>query len=65
MVRVLDVGATAAGVPFIVMERMHGYDLAHRLRSRRRLELRDTRRIVDAIAAGLDAARQLGSSTAI
>lgn len=60
VVRVFDVGTTASGVPFIVMERMHGYDLAHELRSMRRLGLAETRVIIDDIAAGLEAARQVG-----
>jgi eukaryotic-like serine/threonine-protein kinase len=60
VVRVFDVGKTIAGAPFIIMERMHGYDLAHELRSRRRIAPREMQRIVDDIAAGLDAAHRVG-----
>jgi eukaryotic-like serine/threonine-protein kinase len=60
VVRVLDVGTTNSGVPFIAMERMHGHDLANELRSKRRLSLAETRIIVDDIAAGLEAVRRVG-----
>ncbi len=60
VVRVFDVGTTASGVPFIVMERMHGYDLAHELRSKRKLGLVETKLLVDDLATGLDAAREVG-----
>src|SRR5688572_10542120 len=37
VVRIMDVGKLASGVPYIVMERLEGTDLARRLLERRRL----------------------------
>jgi len=60
VVRVLEVGTTTGEIPFLAMERLRGHDLAHRLRSQRRLELPDTKHLVDQLAIGLEAARVAG-----
>jgi serine/threonine-protein kinase len=60
VVRVFDVGTTAGAIPFIVMERLRGHDLAHELRSKRRLDLADTKTVVDHVAVGLEATHAQG-----
>jgi serine/threonine-protein kinase len=60
VVRVLEVGTTTGEVPFLAMERLRGYDLAHLLRRQRRLELKAAAALVTQVAAGLDAARAAG-----
>ena len=60
VVRVLEVGTTSGEVPFLAMERLRGYDLAHLLRRQRRLELRAAAALATQVAAGLDAARAAG-----
>jgi eukaryotic-like serine/threonine-protein kinase len=60
IVSVTDAGATKAGVPFYVMERLQGEDLQGRLRRERRLSLRDTVRIGCEVLDALDAAHQIG-----
>jgi len=57
---VYDVGTTGGAIPYIVMERLRGHDLAHELRTRRQLGLGETREIVAQVAAGLEAARKQG-----
>ena len=57
VVRVFDVGTTTGAIPFIVMERLHGHDLAHELRNKRRLDLSDATTIAEQVAVGLEAAR--------
>jgi serine/threonine-protein kinase len=42
------------------MERLYGYDLAHYLRKHRRVDLKDVRQLITAIAQGVDAAREAG-----
>ena len=60
VVRVLEVGTTTGEVPFLAMERLRGYDLAHQLRRQRRLQLAQAVVLVQHIAAGLEAARNAG-----
>jgi eukaryotic-like serine/threonine-protein kinase len=60
IVRVLEVGTTAGHIPFLAMERLRGHDLAHQLRRQRRLQLPQTKVLVDHIAIGLEAARVAG-----
>jgi serine/threonine-protein kinase len=60
VVRVLEVGTTAGEIPFLAMERLRGFDLAHQLRRQRRLPLPQTKVLVDQIAIGLEAARVAG-----
>jgi serine/threonine-protein kinase len=60
VVRVLEVGTTAGEIPFLAMERLRGFDLAHQLRRQRRLALSATKVLVDQIAIGLEAARVAG-----
>jgi serine/threonine-protein kinase len=60
IVRVLEVGTTAGEIPFLAMERLRGFDLAHQLRRQRRLALPPTKALVDQLAIGLEAARVAG-----
>jgi len=60
VVRVLEVGTTAGEIPFLAMERLRGFDLAHQLRRQRRLALPPTKVLVDQVAIGLEAARVAG-----
>ncbi len=60
VVRVFDAGATSGGLPYIAMERLRGHDLAHELRTKRRLGLPEARAIAEQVAAGLEAARKQG-----
>jgi serine/threonine-protein kinase len=60
VVRVLEVGTTAGEIPFLAMERLRGFDLAHQLRRQRRLTLPPTKVMVDQVAIGLEAARVAG-----
>ena len=60
IVRVLEVGTTAGEIPFLAMERLRGSDLAHQLRRQRRLQLPQTKVLVDQLAIGLEAARVAG-----
>jgi eukaryotic-like serine/threonine-protein kinase len=60
VVAVLEVGTTAAEIPFLAMERLRGFDLAHHLRRRRRLALGEVVTLVEQIGAGLEAARVAG-----
>jgi serine/threonine-protein kinase len=56
VVRVLEIGETADGAPFIAMERLHGTDLSARLRQTPQLDLGEVARMVEQVAAGLSAA---------
>ncbi|MEO8551114.1 MAG: serine/threonine-protein kinase [Kofleriaceae bacterium] len=60
VVRVLEVGTTTGEVPYLAMERLRGYDLAHQLRRQRRLQLPQAVAFVQQVAAGLEAAREAG-----
>jgi serine/threonine-protein kinase len=60
IVRVLEVGTTAGELPYLAMERLRGHDLAHQLRRQRRLQLPQTKVLVDQLAIGLEAARAAG-----
>jgi len=60
VVRVLEVGTTTGEVPYLAMERLRGYDLAHQLRRQRRLQLPQAVALVQQISAGLEAAREAG-----
>ncbi|MFT3696986.1 MAG: serine/threonine-protein kinase [Kofleriaceae bacterium] len=60
VVRVLEVGTTSGEVPFLAMERLRGYDLAHQLRRQRRLQLPAAKQLISHIAEGLEAARAAG-----
>src|SRR5262245_1827578 len=60
VVSVLEIGTTAGEIPFIAMERLRGFDLAHHLRRHRRLGIPNVLVLVQEIAAGLDAARAAG-----
>ena len=60
VVRVLEVGTTAGEVPFIAMERLRGFDLAHQLRRQRKLQLLQAKVFCEQTATGLEAARAAG-----
>ncbi len=60
VVGVLEVGTTAGELPFIAMERLRGFDLAHHLRRRRKLEVAEVVSLVEQIAIGLAAAQAAG-----
>jgi hypothetical protein len=57
---VYEVGMTAGEIPFIAMERLRGFDLAHHLRRARRLSLPQTASLLKQIAAGLAVAHRTG-----
>jgi eukaryotic-like serine/threonine-protein kinase len=60
VVAVLEVGTTAGEIPFLAMERLRGFDLAHHLRRKRKLTLAQTVAMVRQIGEGLRAARDAG-----
>jgi serine/threonine-protein kinase len=60
VVRVLEVSAPDAGVPYLAMERLVGRDLAELLREHKRLGIQSVLAMVRQIGAGLDAARAAG-----
>jgi serine/threonine-protein kinase len=57
---VLEVGATGGEIPFLAMERLRGFDLAHHLRRLRKLTPAQTVSLVQQIGAGLGAAHAAG-----
>ena len=60
IVKVLSVSPADAPVPFIAMERLHGTDLAKRLRSENRLPSDELVLMIDQVARGLEVARVAG-----
>ncbi len=60
VVRVLEVGTTAGEIPFLAMERLRGFDLAHQLRRQRRLQPSQAVTVAEHVAQGLEAARLAG-----
>jgi len=60
VVSVLEVGKTEGETPFLAMERLHGHDLAHHLRQRRRLSIGKTIAMVRQVGRGLAAAHNEG-----
>jgi serine/threonine-protein kinase len=60
VVKVLEVGTVAEGVPYIAMERLEGRELAALLQDRRSLPLAEVVELVEQIAQGLEAARRAG-----
>jgi eukaryotic-like serine/threonine-protein kinase len=60
LVAVLEVGTTTGEIPFLAMERLRGFDLAHHLRRLRRLSLTQTVSLVQQIATGLTVAHTTG-----
>ena len=60
LVSVLEVGTTAGEIPFIAMERLRGFDLAHHLRRLRKLTLVQTVSLVQQLASGLAIAHTTG-----
>jgi tRNA A-37 threonylcarbamoyl transferase component Bud32 len=60
VVRVLDVSPPDARVPYIVMERLIGHDLADYLREHKRMGVRAVLTMLRQVGAGLDAARGAG-----
>ncbi len=57
---VYEVGMTAGEIPFIAMERLRGFDLAHHLRRTRRLSMAQTVSLLKQVAAGLAVAHLTG-----
>ncbi len=55
-----EVGMTAGEIPFIAMERLRGFDLAHHLRRARRLSLPQTVSLLRQVASGLAVAHRTG-----
>lgn len=60
VVRVLDASPSGAGLPYLVMEFLHGHDLAHHLRRRRRLSPRKMEELARQVAGVLDEAADKG-----
>lgn len=60
IVRVLDRGVAEGGAPFLVMELLSGFDLAHHLREKKRLGMGATIDLIDQIASALAAADEAG-----
>jgi serine/threonine-protein kinase len=60
VVKVLEVGTTAGEIPFLAMERLRGFDLAHQLRRQRKLQLPQAIPLAEQVALGLEAAREAG-----
>ncbi len=60
VVRVLEVAAPDAPVPFLAMERLVGTDLAEHLREHRRLNARSVVAMLRQVGAGLEAAHRAG-----
>ncbi|MEJ7598672.1 MAG: serine/threonine-protein kinase [Kofleriaceae bacterium] len=60
IVKVLELSPPDAPVPYIVMERLHGTDLAARLRSESRMPSDELGAMLDHVARGLEVARVAG-----
>jgi serine/threonine protein kinase len=60
IVAATDAGATPAGVPFFVMERLHGEPLSSRLRRERRLGISESLEIAASVLDALAAAHEIG-----
>src|SRR5690242_19142614 len=60
IVKVFEVSPPDAPLPYIAMERLHGTDLATRLRSENRLPSDELIVMVDQVARGLEVAREAG-----
>jgi len=60
IVRVFEVSPPDAPVPYLAMERLHGTDLATRLRSENRMPSDELVVLLDQVARGLEIARQAG-----
>ena len=60
IVKVLEVSRPDAPVPYIAMERLHGSDLATRLRSEPRMPSDELVVLIDQVARGLEVARLAG-----
>ena len=60
IVRVYELSRADAPVPFIAMERLHGTDLATRLRAESRIPSDELVVLLDQVARGLEVARQAG-----
>jgi serine/threonine-protein kinase len=60
VVEVLEVGTTSGEIPFLAMERLRGFDLAHHLRRKRRLSLDEVVELVRQVGRGLQVAAAAG-----
>jgi len=60
IVKVVEVSEDAAPFPFLAMERLNGHDLAHYLRTRRRLSRARVLKLAQEVGAGIEAAGNAG-----
>jgi serine/threonine-protein kinase len=60
IVRVLDVSAANATVPYLAMERLRGVDLATRLRTEMRMPVQEVVAMLGQVARGLEVAHESG-----
>jgi serine/threonine-protein kinase len=60
IVRVYEISPPDAPVPYIAMERLHGTDLAARLRTEPRMPSDELVQLLDQVARGLEVARKAG-----
>jgi len=60
VVRIVTASDPLAPVPYLIMERLHGHDLAYYLRKRRRISARQTVMLVEHVGMVIDAAREKG-----
>jgi eukaryotic-like serine/threonine-protein kinase len=60
VVRVLEVSDETDPIPYLAMERLHGQDLSHMLRTTRQLDAAQTIELVRQVGAGLSAAADAG-----
>lgn len=60
IVRVMERGTAPDGSPYLAMEYLVGYDLAHALRKHSRLGLTDAITMIQQVASGLSAAQEAG-----
>jgi serine/threonine-protein kinase len=60
IVHVYEVSQPSARMPYIVMERLRGHDLAAKLRNELRMELREVLTMLEQLAQGLEVAHAAG-----
>jgi serine/threonine-protein kinase len=60
IVRVLEVGGGESQLPYLAMERLHGFDMSHYMRTRRRLAKRKVLKLVREVGAGIESAGNAG-----
>jgi serine/threonine-protein kinase len=60
VVKILELGTSEDGMPFIAMERLEGEDLARKLRGKKQLKISEVLTLVSEVAQGLSLADQRG-----